>query len=75
MVLTGFFLLVSMVAQLEPIANMQSKQQGQGVSPKITSSYKAGVDYSGNDYQVLGEAGKEEKIKLAQVDEGKTEKF
>ena len=75
LILAGFFLLASMAAQLKPIAKMQGKSQGQGVSPKITSSYKSGVEYTGKDYQVLGEAGKEEKIKLAQVNEGKEEKF
>src|SRR5436190_20454032 len=58
LILAGFFLLASMAAQLKPIAKMRGKSQGQGVSPKITSSYKSGVEYTGKDYQVLGEAGK-----------------
>jgi hypothetical protein len=77
LILTGFFLLGSIVAQV-PIKQHQKNHQNQAeqtVSPKITSSYKTGVENSGKDYQILGEAGKGEKIKLAQVHEGKKEKF
>ena len=75
--LAGFFFVISVVGSMCSRAAKkweESKYNGK-IPSQITSSYKAGEDYSGKKHEELGEVGKKDKITLAQVNKDKKENF